>query len=61
MPPRAKLRCTFLKACHAKWLVLVMGYTQTQASHIVGVNVGTVCHIIHGRRFHGAFPIPMTL
>lgn len=42
MPPRAKLRCTFLKACHAKWLVLVMGYTQTQASHIVGVNVGSV-------------------
>jgi hypothetical protein len=59
MPPKASLACTFLKACHVKWLVLVRGYTQNQAGHIVGVAAGTVNHVIHGRRFPGAFPVPM--
>jgi hypothetical protein len=61
MPPKARLSCTFLKACQAKWLVLVMGYSQNQAGHIIGVPAGTVCHIIHGRRFVGSFPISLTL
>ena len=57
MPPKRRCVCTFLKACHIKYLVLVEGYTLTQASVIVEINIGTLSHILHGRRFHGAFPI----
>ena len=59
MPPKIQLKATFLKACQLHWLVLIEGYTQNHAGQIVGVCPGTVCHIIHGRRFPGAFPIPL--
>lgn len=61
MPPKITLGCNYLKACNLLWLVKVMGYSQNQAGHIVGVAAGTVCHVIHGRRFSDAFPIPMML
>jgi hypothetical protein len=51
--------CDFKKACHVHWAVLVMGWTQTKAAIEIGLNVGTVSHIVHGRRFFGAFPIPL--
>lgn len=59
MPPKKCLRCTFLKACNAKWLVLVQGYTQSQAAVILEVNQGTLNHVMHGRRFPDSFPIPL--
>jgi hypothetical protein len=53
-----KLRypCNFRKACHVLWLVRVEKTSQTHAALIVGLNVGTVCHVIHGRRFPEAYP-----
>lgn len=48
--------CTFEKACHIKYLVYI-GLTLTQAAIVVKVNVGSVCHVVHGRRFPAAFPI----
>jgi hypothetical protein len=41
------------------WAVLVMGWTQTQAAIAIRLNVGTVNHIVHGRRFPHAYPVPM--
>jgi hypothetical protein len=48
-------------ACHVIWIVKDQGCTQTQAANAVGINSGTVCHIVHGRRFHGAYPIPIPM
>jgi len=59
MPPKKCLRCTFLLACNAKWLVGEMGYTITQAGVILQVSPGTLSHVMHGRRFAGCFPIPL--
>jgi len=56
---RTHYPCTFEKACFVLWAVTVMKWSQTRAAIVVGLNVGTVCHIIHGRRFPGAFPIPV--
>jgi hypothetical protein len=36
-----------------------MGWTQTQAAIAIGLNVGTVNHIVHGRRFPHAYPVPL--
>lgn len=54
---RQRHPCTFLKACNAMYLVQVQGCTLTHAGIIVRVNVGTLSHVMHGRRFPGAFPI----
>ncbi|MCW6507075.1 hypothetical protein [Lichenifustis flavocetrariae] len=51
--------CTYEKACHVLWLVHVCGYSQTHAAIVVGLNVGTVCHVVHGRRFPHASPRPI--
>ena len=56
---RKRLPCTFIKACYALWLVRKVGLTQTQASHIVAVNVGSISHVINGRRFPNAYPVPL--
>jgi hypothetical protein len=56
---RTRYPCSFLKACYALWAVTVMGWSQTKAAIVIGLNVGTVCHVIHGRRFPTAVPIPM--
>jgi hypothetical protein len=49
----------FLKACHALWCVHNVKLNYTQTGHLVGLHAGTVCHIVHGRRFPGAFPVPL--
>lgn len=46
---------TFLKACYVKWLVN-KGFSLTHAAIYCGLNVGTVSHVIHNRRFPGAPP-----
>jgi predicted DNA-binding protein (UPF0251 family) len=47
----------FMKACYVLWLIEVERTTQTEAAIQVGLNVGTVNHIVHGRRFKNARPI----
>ena len=51
--------CNYRKACHVLWGVFVMEWTQTQAAINLGLNVGTVNHIVHGRRFPDAYPVPV--
>jgi len=60
MPSRRIYACNFTKACHVLWATRVLGLSQTAAAILVELNVGTVNHIVHGRRFVGAYPIPMT-
>lgn len=55
---RTQPNFTFEKACKALWLVNKRGWTQTQAANYFGVNQGIICHVVHGRRHHGAFPVP---
>lgn len=50
---------TFVDACKALWLVKKRGWTQTRAANFLGVNQGIICHVIHGRRFPGAYPVPV--
>lgn len=47
----------FMKACYVLWLVKIQGETQTEAAIQTKLNVGTVNHIVHGRRFRNAYPI----
>ena len=56
---KRRYRCTHEKACHVLWAVLVMGWTQTQAAIVVGLNVGTVSRIVHRKRFPNAIPKPI--
>ena len=48
----------YTKACHALHLVKVLGWSQTKTAIFLCLNVGTVNHIIHGKRFSTAVPIP---
>lgn len=48
---------TLPKARYVLWLVYNRGLTQTEAAILVELNVGTVCHIVHGRRFPHAHPL----
>jgi DNA-directed RNA polymerase specialized sigma24 family protein len=52
--------CNFTKACHVLWAVHVQGLSQTATAILLELNVGTVNHIVHRRRFQGAYPVPMT-
>lgn len=52
--------CNFAKACHVLWCVWVLGWTQTHAAIAVGLNSGTVSHIVRGRRFTSAYPVPLS-
>lgn len=56
---RKSFPCNFTKACHVLWAVHVQGLSQTAAAILLELNVGTVNHIIHGRRFQGAYPVPI--
>jgi len=56
---RKRYPCTFKLACHVHYAVRVLGWTQTQTAVDLGLNQGVVCHIVHGRRFPGSFPVPM--
>jgi hypothetical protein len=57
MRNRNRFPCTHLKACHCHWAVRLKGWTLTQAAIALELNVGTVCYVIHGRRFPDAHPI----
>lgn len=50
--------CDSKKACHVLWAVLTQGWSQTKAALAFDLNVGTVNHIVHRRRFQEAVPIP---
>lgn len=50
--------CTFEKACWAIWLVRFARLTQNRAARLLDVPAGTINHVIHGRRFPGAYPVP---
>ena len=55
---RTHFPCTFEKACHCLYAYLVLQWSQTQIAIEVGLNVGTVNHVVHGRRFPSARPLP---
>jgi hypothetical protein len=57
---RRRFPANFQKACYVLWLVYDRRLTQTEAAMLVQLNVGTVCHIVHGRRFPEAYPMPFT-
>jgi hypothetical protein len=59
MRSRKSYACNFTKACHVLWVVRVVGLSQTAAAIMLELNVGTVNHIVHGRRFHSAYPVPL--
>jgi hypothetical protein len=56
---KKRFPCSFLLACHCKWLVLVKGISLTEAGILLKVNAGTLSHVMHERRFPGSFPIPL--
>ena len=55
---RARFPADFRLACYVLWLIYVRRMTQTEAAILVRLNVGTVCHIVHGRRFPSAYRVP---
>lgn len=55
---RRRFPATHQKACYVLWLVYDRRVTQTEAAILMHLNVGTVCHIVHGRRFPEAYPVP---
>lgn len=48
---------SYMKACYVLWLVNVEHVSQTEASIQVGLNSGTVNHIVRRQRFRHAYPI----
>ncbi len=50
--------CSFGKACNVLWAVDTQGWSQAKAAIAFELNVGTVSHIVNGKRFEGAVPIP---
>lgn len=56
---RQSYPCDPVKAAYVKWAVNLKGWSQTQAAVVVGLNVGTVSHVIHGKRFATVSPVPI--
>ncbi|SDM31439.1 hypothetical protein SAMN05216360_101525 [Methylobacterium phyllostachyos] len=56
---RGRFPCTFELACYVLYLVEILGLTQTEAAIIVGLNVGSVNHVVHRRRHPEAYPVPL--
>lgn len=52
--------CTFRKACHVLWLYYNMGMKQTAIAILLRLNVGTVNHVVHRRRWPDAYPVPIS-
>lgn len=50
--------CDYEKACHILWAVLVLRWSQTKAAVRLGLNSGTVSHVVNKRRFPSAVPRP---
>ena len=51
--------CSYEKACWILWAWHVLGWSQTKIAIEVGINVGSVNHVIHGRRHPSARPKPI--
>ena len=49
--------CGHIKACHVLWYYRVAGLNQTQTAIATGLNIGTVNHIVHRRRYRHAYPM----
>lgn len=56
---RGHYRCTYEMACNILWAVYERGWSQTKTALVIGLNVGTVCHVVHRRRFPNAYPKPI--
>lgn len=56
---RKQFYCSYEKACHCLWAVLVKNWTLTQTAIVLELNVGTVSHIVRRRRFRNAVPQPI--
>lgn len=56
---RQSYPCDSKKAAYVKWAVQLKGWSLTQAAVVVGLNVGTVSHVVHGRRFPAVPPEPI--
>lgn len=54
---KRRFPCTFHKACHILWLSHVTCLTQTEIAIRLSLNVGTVNHVVHRRRFPNAYPV----
>ena len=55
---RPKNPCSHPKACNVLWYYHVAGLNQTQTAIAAELNVGTVNHIVHRRRYRTAYPVP---
>lgn len=53
---RGHFPVTFELACKILYAVEVLGMSQTEAAIVLRLNVGSVNHVVHRRRFHGAYP-----
>ncbi len=51
--------CTFEKACHILWAWRILRWSQTKIAVELDLNVGSVNHVIHRRRFPTAHPVPI--
>jgi hypothetical protein len=58
MRANASFPCDYAKACYVKYAVFVLHWSQTKAAIVIGLNVGTVCHVVKGRRFPSSIPLP---
>jgi hypothetical protein len=56
---RYRYPCTFDKACFVLWAVNVMQWSLTKAAIEIQLNIGTVSHVVHRRRFPNAIPKPI--
>ena len=50
--------CTYELACKCLYAVKVLGWSQTKAAIVLGLNVGTVSHVVRRNRWQNARPLP---
>lgn len=53
---RGRFPVTFELACKILYAVEVLGMSQTEVAIVLRLNVGSVNHVVHRRRFYGAYP-----
>lgn len=53
---RGRFPCTYELACNILYAVEVLGMSQTEAAIVLRLNVGSVNHVVHRRRFYNAHP-----
>ncbi len=59
MSNRDYFPCNLQKACHALYCVKVCGWSLTKTAFRLEVSEGTISHIVRGKRFRGAYPVPL--